>query len=75
MHLIKHLRGELEKLREVNSTLERQNKEISEKGEKVKQSAQHRDKKNMHLIGQLRGDLDNFRKEKLTLEKANNSLS
>lgn len=74
MHLIKHLRGDLEKLRKAKSTLERQNKGISEKGEKVKQSAQHQDKKNMHPIGQLRGDLDNFREEKLTLEKANHSL-
>lgn len=31
-----HLRGELEKFREANSTLERQNKEISERSEKVK---------------------------------------
>ena len=65
-------------MKRMRAEIERKNKEISDKDDKIRRCAQElqdEDKKNMLLIRQLRGDLDNLREEKLTLEKANDGLA
>ena len=65
-------------MKRLRAEIERKNKEISDKDEKIRRNAQelqYQDNKNIPLIRQLRGDVDNLRKEKLTLEKANHGLA
>ena len=65
-------------MKRLRAEIERKNKEISDKDERIRRNAQelqYQDNKNIPLIRQLRGDLDNLRKEKLTLEKANHGLT